>query len=215
MGQKVHPEAVRLGINTTWSNFWSGDKKTYRNFTQLYLAVDKLWQTHVDENLYEDINVQINMREIVIFVNTHKPNVIIGHKGANINKTQSQLQKGLEKLVPGFKNMKLNINIKIKDTAPETSPAIINGQINDALVAKKDYKRVVRGLAKLAREKGALGMRTRVKGRINGKAIASCTQMKFGSIPLHTLSVKIKKHVRHVYTKSGRIGVTTILALAN
>ena len=215
MGQKIHPTAARLGINTTWSNFWSGDDKTYRNFTELYLAIDKLWKKYVDENLSEDINVQINMREIIIFVNTHKPNIIIGQKGANINKIQSQLQKGLEKLVPNFKKMKLNINLKIKDTAPETSAQIINSQINDALVAKKDYKRVVRALAKLAQEKGALGMRTRVKGRINGKAIASSTQLKFGSIPLHTLSVKVQKHVRHVYTKSGRIGISTVLALAS
>ena len=141
-------------------------------------------------------------------------NMIIGQKGSNINKIQAQLQKGLEKLIPNFKKMKLNINLKIKDTAPETSAQIINSQINDALVAKKDYKKVVRSLAKLAQEKGALGMRTRVKGRINGKAIASSTQLKFGSVPLHTLSVKVQKHVRHVYTKSGRIGITTILALA-
>jgi small subunit ribosomal protein S3 len=215
MGQKVHPTAFRLGINTTWSNFWSGDKKTYRTSTKLYLTVERLWQKYVDSSLYENISVQINMREIIIFVNTHKPNLVIGQKGSNINKIQSQIQKGLLKMIPEFKEMNLNINIKIKETSPEISPAIIAHQIHDALMAKKDFKKTIKFLAESAMYNGgALGLLVKVSGRIGGRAIASTVTKKYGSVPLQTLNVKINQAQKHVLTKSGCCGVTCLVALA-
>lgn len=215
MGQKVNPTAIRLGINTTWSNFWSTDKKTYRNSTELYLTVDRLWKKYVASNLYEDISVQINMREIVIFVTTHRPNVIIGQKGVNINKFQDQIQKGIVKILPEFKKMKLNINIKIKEVSPETSPVVMCEQINDALIAKRDYKKILKYLAVAAMQNGALGVKFVVSGRIGGRAIASSVMKKFGSIPLQTLSANIHQAQKHVLTKSGCCGVTCTIALAS
>lgn len=216
MGQKVNPTAVRLGINTNWSNFWSGDKKTYRNSTKLYLAVERLWKKNVDSSLYEDISVQINMREIIIFVNTHRPNLIIGQKGSNINKIQDKIQKGLLSVLPEFKKMNLNINIKIKEASPETSPAIIAHQIHDALMAKKDFKKTIKFLAESAMHNGgALGLMVRVSGRIGGRAIASSMMKKYGSIPLQSLNVKINQAQKHVLTKSGCCGVTCTIALAS
>ena len=213
MGQKVNPKAIRLGINETWSNLWSGDKKNYSKSTQLYLQVKRIWEKNVDANLYEDISVQINMREIVIFVRTHKAHIIIGQKGNNINKIQSQLISGLKKTVPWFKEMNLNVNIKIKETNAELSPGIIAHQIHDALMEKKDFKKTMKFLAEMALENGALGLLIRVSGRIGGKAIASSMLKKFGSVSLQTLNVKFKQAQKHVLTKSGCCGVTCIIAL--
>jgi small subunit ribosomal protein S3 len=215
MGQKVHPKAIRLGINETWGNLWSGDKKTYNKSTQLYLEVKRIWEKNVNSSLYEEISVQINMREIVIFVSTHKPHIIIGQKGVNINKIQSQMINGLNRVIPGFKSMNLNINIKVKETNAEISPAIIAQQINDALMAKKDFKKTMKILAEIAMENGALGLLVKVAGRIGGKAIASTMLKKFGCIPLQSLNVKFKQAQKHVLTKSGCCGVTCIVALPN
>jgi small subunit ribosomal protein S3 len=215
MGQKVDPYAIRIGINRTWGNFWYADKKNYRNYTEMYLTVERLWEKNVESNLYDSIAVQITMREIIIFVKTHRPSMIIGQKGVNINRIQSQIYNGLLKHLPNFKNSRLQVNIKIKEVTPETSPSVVCEQLKEALIAKKNYKNLIRYQAMAAMQNGCLGMQIIISGRINGVAIARTFMKKFGSVPLQTLMANINTSYKQVLTKSGCCGVKCLMALAN
>jgi len=215
MGQKANPYALRLGINRTWSNFWYSDKKNYANYMEIYILVEKIWREVVPSNIYEDIGVQVTMREIIISVRTTKPSLIIGVKGANINSIQEKILKKLNKRLSSFKNTHLKINIKIKEITPETSPAHICEQLSEALKAKKNVKNLTAYLARSAMQSGCLGLKIIVGGRINGIAIARSTMKKFGSVPLQTLTSNIYYSNKQVLTKSGCCGVKCVMAMVN
>lgn len=206
MGSKVHPYGFRIGKTMDWFNSWYGDKQTYPEYVSTYLNLEREWKKIVESNLYANYKVQITSSEILIVVNTHKPSLIIGLKGAKVNKIQEDLTNRLKR----------KVSVKINEVKPELTPEVICEMLSEALIAKKDHKFIMKNCGKSAMQSGACkGIFMNCEGRIRGATIARADKKKFGSIPLQTIDANIAVAQKQVLTKSGACGVKVVMCYHN
>ena len=201
MGQKVNPIGLRIGINKTWASRWYVDPKEYANTLHEDL---KLRQMVLDlpETKGADIaelEIIRHPQRITITIHTARPGVIIGVKGANIDKIGSELQKKVNK----------KVLIKIKEVRNADNNAhIIAQNIARQLLARSSFRRTMKQAISSAIKKGnAQGIKVRLSGRLGGAEMSRTEEAKEGRIPLHTLRADIDYGFAEAKTTFGTIGV--------
>jgi small subunit ribosomal protein S3 len=198
MGQKVNPIGLRLGINKTWSSKWY-QKKGYADT----LLEDFKLRNYVEKKL---VNAEVASVDIVryperINVNIHtaRPGIVIGKKGADVERLKGELQK--------FTPKKLHINI-IEVKNPEASARLIAKNIAKQLEGRISHKRAMKQALQNSMSKGSVkGIKIEVSGRLGGAEMARKEHYKEGRIPLHTLRADIDYAVETAFTTFGTIGV--------
>ncbi|MEW5816797.1 MAG: 30S ribosomal protein S3, partial [Spirochaetota bacterium] len=184
MGQKVNPIGLRLGVNKTWKSHWFVDPREYANTLHEDLMLRKELYAGPETKGAEIADVEIirHPQRITIVIHTSRPGIIIGAKGANIEKVGSRLQK-----LAGKK-----IQIKIKEIKkPEINAQLIAENIARQLKARGSFRRAIKMAVSNAVKAGAQGIKVRVAGRLGGAEMARESQYKEGRIPLHTLRANI------------------------
>ncbi|HON77152.1 MAG TPA: 30S ribosomal protein S3 [Spirochaetota bacterium] len=198
MGQKVNPIGFRVGVIRGWDSVWYEEKKNYAKYLHEDLKIKKFVEKNnknagiariIIERLHDRINVNIHAA---------RPGLLIGRKGADIDKLKADIQK------IASKNVYINI-VEIKK--PEKNATLIAQQIAQQLEGRFPYRRATKQAISGAIRGGALGIKVNVSGRLNGAEMSRSESYKEGRIPLHTLRADIDYGFAEALTTFGLIGV--------
>ena len=200
MGQKVNPIGLRLGVNKTWKSKWYVDPREYAQTLHEDLRLRKELDNCPETKGAEISEVEIirQPQRITVVIETSKPGVLIGAKGATIEKIGERLQK-----VAGKK-----IQLKIKELKkPEVNAQLIAFNVARQLKSKSSFRKVLKQCLSGAMRGGAQGIKIRISGRLAGAEMARVQQVKEGRIPLHTFRADIDYGFAEANTTFGLIGV--------
>jgi small subunit ribosomal protein S3 len=201
VGQKVNPIGLRLGINRTWASHWYVDPREYADTLHEDLKLRKL-VVDLPETKGADIaelEIIRHPQRITLVIHTARPGVIIGVKGANIEKIGGELQKHVTK----------KIQIKIKEVRNADGNAqIIAQNISRQLLARGSFRKAMKQSITNAVKKGNVqGIKVRISGRLGGAEMSRTEEHKEGRVPLHTLRADIDYGFAEAHTTFGAIGV--------
>jgi small subunit ribosomal protein S3 len=198
MGQKVNPNGLRLHITRSWPSKWfAGSKHKYRDCFLQDVRIKRSIRAKLKEAGISEIEIDRG-KKVSVMIFTSKPGVIIGKQGAAIE----DLRKSLEKEFGG------SFEVEIREVRnPDADADVIAETIQGQIQRRMPYRRAVKMSLEKAIQAGALGVKVRVSGRLNGAEISRSDLFKEGNIPLHTLRANVNRAVRHAWTKFGTIGV--------
>ncbi|MDR1429496.1 MAG: 30S ribosomal protein S3 [Spirochaetaceae bacterium] len=201
MGQKVNPIGLRVGINRTWASRWYVDPKEYADTLHEDIKLRKFILSMSETKGADIAELEIirHPQRITIVIHTARPGVIIGIKGANIEKIGNALQKFVSK----------KIQIKIKEVRnADNNAQIIAQNIARQLLARSSFRRTMKQAITNAIKKGnAQGAKVRLSGRLGGAEMSRTEEAKEGRVPLHTLRADIDYGFAEAHTTFGSIGV--------
>jgi len=202
MGQKINPIGFRTGITEGWSSRWFAPKKLFGEL----LVEDQKIREFVDERLNRKppyaavarIEIERTREELKVILHTARPGVVIGPKGAEVDK----LRDALEELT------RRKVKVEIAEIGnPDRDAKLVAEGIAEQLKKRASFRRVLKQKAEGAMNAGALGIKIQVSGRIGGAEIARVEKHISGSIPLHTLQASISYGLVHCQTPYGVIGI--------
>jgi small subunit ribosomal protein S3 len=200
MGQKVNPIGLRLGINKTWQSHWYADPREYADLLHEDLKIRKLVQAMPECRNADIAEVEIvrHPQRVTIVIHTARPGVIIGVKGANIERIGSEIQKSVTK----------KVQIKIKEIKrAENNASLIAQNIARQLVNRGSFRKALKQAASNAIKAGSQGVKIRMSGRLGGAEMSRTEEHKEGRVPLHTLRADIDYGFAEAHTTFGKIGV--------
>ena len=201
MGQKVNPIGLRLGVNKTWQSRWYAGGKDYADFLLEDMKIRNLIASLPESKNADIAEVEIvrHQQKLTIYIHTARPGVIIGSKGATIEKITVDIQKKLG-------NKKILIKIK-EIKRPEVSASLIAQNVGRQLAGRSSFRKVLKQSVSNAMKGGAQGIKIRISGRIGGADMTRSEEIKDGRVPLHTLRADIDYGVFEAHTTYGKIGV--------
>ena len=198
MGQKVHPNGFRLGITRDWISRWYARKKEFGDLLFEDYQIRGMIKKEYTFAGIPKIEIERKGETATVIVHCARPGILIGRKGAKIEKLTEDLQKLTGKIV----DLKV-----IEVTRPELSAQLVAESVAEQLQKRAAFRRAVKRQVQLTMEKGAKGVKIRIAGRLGGREMASIITQSQGSIPLHTLRANIDYGFHEASTKAGRIGV--------
>jgi len=197
MGQKVNPIGFRLGINKTWNSRWFADAD-YAKFLHEDLKIKK----HVKEKLktagVSKILIERTGKKVSVSIYTARPGVVIGKKGADIDKIKKDLS--------AFTKDEVTVNI-VEVRKPEIDATLIAETIADQLERRITFRRAMKRSVQSSLRLGAKGIRINCSGRLGGAEIARTEWYREGRVPLHTLRADIDYGIAKAHTTYGVIGI--------
>src|SRR5579871_220206 len=198
MGQKVNPIGLRLGINRTWESRWFARKGEYAKLLHDDIAMRKVLKQRLGQAGVSRIIIERPHKQCRVTIYAARPGVIIGKKGADIDK----LRKDLAAMTEG--DVALNI---VEVRKPETDAQLVAENIAQQLERRVAFRRAMKRSQQSAMRLGAKGIRISVSGRLGGAEIARMEQYKEGRVPLHTLRADMDYGFAEAQTTYGIIGV--------
>ena len=197
MGQKVHPIGFRLGFNKTWRSRWYAEKE-YANLLHEDILLKKDLKKRFSHAGVSRVEIERAANKLKITIFTSRPGIIIGRKGAEVDKLKQEIQKKTGKEV--F----INIQEILK---PELDAQLVAESVALQLEKRIAFRRAMRKAVDAALRFGAKGIKVRVSGRLNGAEIARSEWYLHGQLPLHTLRADIDYGLHEARTNFGAIGV--------
>jgi small subunit ribosomal protein S3 len=198
MGQKVNPIGMRLGINRTWDSRWYANKNEYGDLLQEDIKIRNMLQKELKQAAVSKIVIERPHRKCRVSIHTARPGIVIGKKGADIEKMRSKVRK--------FTDSEVHINI-VEVRKPETDATLVAQGIAQQLERRVAFRRATKRGVQTAMRMGALGIRANVAGRLGGADIARTEWYREGRVPLHTLRADIDYGVAEASTTYGVIGI--------
>ena len=197
MGQKTHPIGFRLGIVQPWRSRWFAGKDM-----PALLKEDELIRKYLKARLghaaIADIHIERKPGKVTVTVHTGRPGVVIGKRGAEVDKLRDELAQ-----LTG-KEAAINVE-EIK--RPEVASQLVADNIAHQLVQRISFRRAMKRAVQSAMRMGAQGIRVRVSGRLGGSEIARTEGYREGRVPLHTLRADIDYATSTAKTTYGTIGI--------
>jgi small subunit ribosomal protein S3 len=197
LGQKTHPIGVRLGIIKTWNSKWFA-RKNYKDLLYEDLAIQKFIKSNLFHAGVPKTEIERTGQKIRATIHTARPGIIIGKKGAEVEKLKKQLEKMTGK--------ELSIDIK-EIRKPELDAQLVAENIAMQLEKRIAFRRAMKKSVVSALRFGALGIKVACSGRLAGAEIARAEWYREGRVPLHTFRSDIDYGVAEAKTTYGRIGV--------
>jgi small subunit ribosomal protein S3 len=198
MGQKVNPIGLRLGINRTWDSRWYADSAEYGKLLHEDLKLREYIKNKLKTAGISKIIVERPHKKCRITIHTARPGMVIGKKGADIEKLRRELSRIVDDEV--FVNL-------VEIRKPEIDATLIADDIARQLERRASFRRAMKRSIQSAMRLGALGCRVMVSGRLGGAEIARTEQYSEGSVPLHTLRADIDYGTAEAMTTYGIIGI--------
>ena len=203
MGQKVHPISFRLGYIKTWSSRWYANNKDFSKFLHEDIKVRKHVLKTFNEAAISKVEIERASDKIRVNIHTARPGVIIGRKGADIDRLREDLQG-----MTGNKEVHINIR-EIKN--PSVDAQLIAENIALQLEKRIAFRRAMKKAIQQAMDSGAKGIKIQTKGRLAGSEIARAEGYLEGKVPLHTLRADIDYGFYESQTTYGKIGVKVLV----
>jgi small subunit ribosomal protein S3 len=198
MGQKVNPIGLRLGVNRTWDSRWFADGNDYGRLLHQDIKLRKALKARLYQAGVSRIIIERPHKKCRVTIYAARPGVIIGKKGADIEK----LRKDIAAMTEG--EVFLNI---VEVRKPETDSQLIAESIAQQLERRIAFRRAMKRAMQSAMRLGAKGVRINVSGRLGGAEIARMEWYREGRVPLHTLRADIDYGFTEAKTTYGIIGV--------
>ena len=198
MGQKVNPVGLRLGINRNWESRWFPNFKT----APTNLHEDYKIRTFLKKELYyagvSNIIIERTVKRLRITIVAARPGIIIGKKGADIEKLKSSIEALISKPV--------SVNIKEEKKA-QISAQLVAENVATQLERRIAFRRAMKKVIQGAQRSGAKGIKISVSGRLGGAEMARTEWYLEGRVPLHTFRAKVDYGFAEAHTTYGNIGV--------
>jgi len=199
MGQKVHPYGFRLGFNKPWRSRWFA-KQGYPKLLQEDLELKEVLRERLKSASVSSIEVDRPGNKLRVTIRTSRPGIIIGRKGAEIEKLKQDMAK----------KTKREVFIDIQEVhKPELDAQLVSESIGLQLEKRVAFRRAMRKAVDSALRFGCKGIKVRVSGRLNGAEIARSEWYLQGQLPLHTLRADIDYGFAEAHTTYGVIGIKT------
>lgn len=198
MGQKVHPTGFRLGTTEDWRSRWYANKAQFKGILLEDHKIRKYIKKQYKFAGIPKIEIERKGEEVTLFLNCARPGLIIGRKGAEIEKLRGELE--------GVTGKKVNVNI-VEVTKPELDAQLVAEGIAEQIEKRASFRRTMKKSIEMARQSGAKGIKIILGGRLGGAEIARREVQSEGSIPLHTLMAVIDYGFTEAVTTYGAIGV--------
>lgn len=198
MGHKINPIGLRLGINRNWESRWFPNFKTAAE----NLGEDHKIRTFLKKELYyagvANIIIERTVKRLRVTIVAARPGIIIGKKGADIEKLKTNLQALIGKTI--------SVNIK-EEKKPNTSAQLVAENVGTQLERRIAFRRAMKKVMQNAQRSGAKGIKVAVAGRLGGAEMARTEWYLEGRVPLHTLRAKIDYGFAEAQTQYGIIGI--------
>ncbi len=197
MGQKTHPYGFRLVYNKTWHSRWYAEDR-YAEILHEDLALRRKLKGRLFHAGVSEIDIERAADKLRVTIYTSRPGIIIGRKGAEVDKLRDDLQKELGREV--------HINIQ-EIQRPELDAQLLAENIGGQLVRRVSFRRAMKKAMESSFRFGAKGVKIMVSGRLGGSEIARTEWYQDGRLPLHTLKADIDYGLAEAKTTYGVIGV--------
>ena len=198
MGQKVNPNGFRLGIVRDHSSIWYANKQKYRELLKNDHEIRAYISSELQQAFVSRIDIQRPSQDARITIHTARPGMVIGQRGADVERLRAQLQQRIGGPVV--------INVE-EVRKPELDAYLVACNVAQQLERRVQYRRAVRRVLQNAMRLGAEGIKVRVSGRLNGQELARSEVYSEGRVPLHTLRADIDYAVAEAMTTYGVLGV--------
>ena len=198
MGHKSNPIGLRLQINRTWDSRWYAEGRNYQQLLKEDLAMRKFIMGHLPQAAISKVVIERPAKLCRVSIYAARPGVIIGKKGADIEKLRGLLAKMTQSEV------KLNI---VEIRKPEIDSKLVAQGIADQLVRRVAFRRAMKRAMQSAMRLGAEGIKVMCGGRLGGAEIARVEQYREGRVPLHTLRANVDYAEAEALTAYGIIGI--------
>jgi small subunit ribosomal protein S3 len=201
MGQKVNPIGIRLGITRDWVSKWYAGKKQFPAHVHTDFRVRAFLRKRLAEASVSRIFLERAAKKVNITIQTARPGIVIGKKGEDIEKLRQETAKLLGMAVS---DVRLNI---AEIRKPELDAQLVADSIAQQIEKRVMFRRAMKRAVMSTMRSGALGVKVRVSGRLNGAEIARTEWYREGRIPLHTFRADIDYGLSEARTTYGVIGV--------
>jgi small subunit ribosomal protein S3 len=201
MGQKVHPIGIRLGISKDWSSRWYADTRDFADHVKTDHEVREFLSRRLAQASVSRIQIERPARKAQITIHTARPGIVIGKKGEDIERLRHEVARMLEMPLP---DVRINI---AEIRKPELDAQLVAEGIAQQLERRVMFRRAMKRAVTNTMRLGALGVKVKVGGRLNGAEIARSEWYREGRVPLHTLRADIDYGFAEARTTYGVIGV--------
>ncbi|VBB42208.1 30S ribosomal subunit protein S3 [uncultured Desulfatiglans sp.] len=197
MGQKVHPVGFRLGINKNWDSRWFAGKE-YSEFVLEDFKIRKFLKEKLQQAGVAKIEIERAASKIRIRIHTARPGIVIGKKGAEIEKLKRELEK----------QVKREIIVDIQEVRkPEVEAQLVAENVAMQLVRRIAFRRAMKKAVSSSLRFGAQGIKIACAGRLGGAEMARREWYREGRVPLHTIRADVDYGFAKAFTTYGVIGV--------
>jgi small subunit ribosomal protein S3 len=201
MGQKVNPIGIRLGITRDWTSKWYAHTKNYASFVQMDFVVRDFLRKRLADASVSRIHIERAARRVNITIHTARPGIVIGKKGEDIEKLRQEVARRMKLPV---QDVRLNI---AEIRKPELDAQLVAEGIAQQIEKRVMFRRAMKRAVTNTMRSGALGIKVRAAGRLNGAEIARTEWSREGRIPLHTFRADIDYGLAEARTTYGAIGI--------
>ena len=202
MGQKTHPFGFRVGITEAHRSRWYAPKLLFGDL----LVEDQKIRRYIDDMLNKrppfaavaDIHIERTREELKVILRTARPGLVIGPKGAEVEKMTNDLTR--------LTNRKVSIDI-VEIREPDLDAKLVSEGIAEQLKKRAGFRRVMKMRGDACMTAGALGVKIQCSGRLGGAELARTETLRLGSIPLQTLQANVDYGLTHCFTTYGALGI--------
>ena len=204
MGHKVNPYGFRLGVIYPWKSNWYAGKREYAPQLHEDVWIRKHIRTRLNRAGISSIDIERKGDQIWVFIRTARPGIVIGRKGAEVDRLRKDIERYTKKRV----DVKVeDMNQAASESRPETDAALLAQGVAEQLAGRVAFRRAMRRAVQTAMRSGALGVRVACAGRLGGAEMGRKEWYREGRVPLHTLRAKVDFGTAEARTTFGAIGV--------
>jgi small subunit ribosomal protein S3 len=203
VGHKVNPYGFRLGVIYPWkSNWYAG--RDYADQLHEDIWIRKHIRSRLSRAGISSIDIERKGDQIWVFIRTARPGIVIGRKGAEVDRIRKDVERFTKKRV----DVKVeDMNQAASESRPETDAALLAQGVAEQLAGRVAFRRAMRRAVQTAMRSGALGVRVQCGGRLGGTEMSRREWYREGRVPLHTLRAKVDFGTAEAKTTFGIIGV--------
>lgn len=198
MGNKVNPIVMRLGVNRTWESRWYAERGEYATLLHEDLKIRSMLMKDLRQAGVSRVVIERPHKKCRVTIHSARPGVIIGKKGADIEKLKNRIGK--------MTDSEVHLNI-VEVRKPEIDAQLVAESVAQQLERRVGFRRAMKRAVQSAMRLGALGIRINCGGRLGGAEIARTEWYREGRVPLHTLRADIDYGVAEAMTAYGICGV--------
>ena len=203
MGHKVNPYGFRLGVIYPWKSNWYA-RREYADQLHEDVWIRKHIRSRLSRAGISSIDIERKGDQIWVFIRTARPGIVIGRKGAEVDRLRKDIERYTKKRV----DVKVeDMNQAASESRPETDAALLAQGVAEQLVGRVAFRRAMRRAVQTAMRAGAMGVRVQAGGRLGGTEMSRREWYREGRVPLHTLRAKVDYGTAEAKTTFGQIGV--------
>ena len=198
MGRKIHPYGFRVGVTKDWQSKWYARHTQYAGLVLEDMRLRDLIMKTLPEAGVSKVIIDRNSNQVTMTVHTAKPGIVIGRGGQNAEQLRALLQRSTDK--------RIRLNIE-EIRVPELDAYLVARSVADQLERRVAFRRAMKQSVQRTMQRGALGCRVKIGGRLGGAEMSRVEQEMQGRVPLHTIRADIDFGRAEARTTFGVIGV--------